>query len=45
VPNSLLAGKNAGNFVDSAFFRENPSRKQTQNQQFAAEFPTRRAGN
>jgi hypothetical protein len=41
VPNSLLAGKNAGNFGDSAFFRDNSSRKHSRIQQFAAEFPTR----
>ena len=41
VPNSLGAGENAGNFADSAFFRENESRKHSRIQQFAAEFPTR----
>jgi hypothetical protein len=45
VSNSLLAGKKAGNFGDSASFRENSRQKQSQNQPFAAEFPTLRAGN
>jgi hypothetical protein len=37
---SLVAGKNAGNFADSAVFSENPSRKHLRIQQFASEFPT-----
>jgi hypothetical protein len=41
VPDSLVVGKNAGNFAESAFFCDNPSRKQLQIQQFADEFPTR----
>ncbi|HEY3718882.1 MAG TPA: hypothetical protein VGL41_01950 [Roseiarcus sp.] len=44
-PNSLLAGKNAGNFFDSASFRENPSRKHPRIQCFANKFPKRGAGN
>jgi hypothetical protein len=36
-----VAGKNAGNFADSAFFSENPSRKHLRIQYFAREFPTR----
>jgi hypothetical protein len=35
APNSLVAGKKAGNFADSAVFWENPSRKHMQIQQFA----------
>jgi hypothetical protein len=45
VRNSLLAGKNAGNFGDSAAFRENLCRKPQQMQGFEDEFPTQRAGN
>jgi hypothetical protein len=45
VPNSLLAGKKAGNFSDSAVFCENPSRKRPRIQPFVDEFPKRRAGN
>jgi hypothetical protein len=45
VQNSLLAGKNAGNFRDSAFFLRNPSPNQVRNQLFARKFPKRRAGN
>src|SRR5271154_832244 len=41
VSNSLRAGKNAGNFGDSAFFRDVTLRKHSRIQQFAAEFPTR----
>jgi hypothetical protein len=41
VSNSLLVGKNAGNFGDSAFFRESSSRKHSRIQQSAAEFPKR----
>jgi hypothetical protein len=37
---SLVAGKNAGNFADSAVFSENPSRKHLRIQQFVSEFPT-----
>jgi hypothetical protein len=37
----MMAGKNARNFADSAFFRESVSRKHPRVQQFAAEFPTR----
>src|SRR5271170_2332068 len=40
-PDSLAAGKNAGNFFDSAVFCENMSRKQLRIQLFADEFPTR----
>jgi len=40
VPNSLLVGKKAGNFADSAFFRESPSRKHLQIQLFRDKFPT-----
>src|SRR5271156_6848430 len=40
-PDSLAAGKNAGNFFDSAVFCENLSRKQLRIQLFADEFPTR----
>src|SRR5271154_6127725 len=50
--NSLVVGKNAGNFAESAHFCENPSRKHLRIQSFAGEFPTRerreffgRAGN
>jgi len=39
--NSLVVGKNAGNFVDSAAFCENLSRKHQQIQRFRDEFPTR----
>src|SRR5271156_4580332 len=39
--NSLVVGKNAGNFVESALFCENPSRKHLRIQSFADEFPTR----
>jgi hypothetical protein len=45
VPNSLLAGKNAGNFADSAAFQVILSRKHLQMQWFADKFPTPRAGN
>src|SRR5271155_642701 len=38
--NSLVAGKKAGNFFDSAVFCENPSRKHLRIQLFADEFPT-----
>jgi hypothetical protein len=38
--NSLVAGKNAGNFTDSAPFCEHPSRKHQRIQVFADEFPT-----
>jgi hypothetical protein len=38
--NSLAAGKNAGNFSDSALFCEHPSRKHQRIQVFADEFPT-----
>jgi hypothetical protein len=41
VPNSLVAGKNAGIFADSPFFRESVSRKHPRIQQFAAEFAKR----
>src|SRR5277367_850204 len=41
VANSLLAGKNAGNFDRFSLFCDNPSRKHSRIQQFAAEFPTR----
>src|SRR5271163_2050987 len=40
-PDSLAAGKNAGNFFDSAVFCESLSRKQLRIQLFADEFPTR----
>ena len=40
---SLVAGKNAGNFFDSAVFCENLSRKHLRIQLFADEFPTRTA--
>jgi hypothetical protein len=40
VANSLVAGKKAGNFFDSAVFCENPSRKHLLIQAFADEFPT-----
>src|SRR5271156_2219107 len=39
--NSLVVGKNAGNFAESAHFCENPSRKHLRIQSFAGEFPTR----
>src|SRR5271169_5424483 len=39
-PDSLVAGKNAGNFFDSAVFCENLSRKHLRIQYFADEFPT-----
>ncbi|HEY1628549.1 MAG TPA: hypothetical protein VGL41_02035 [Roseiarcus sp.] len=42
---SLLVGKNAGNFAESASFHENPSRKHLQIQLFVDEFPTSDAGN
>src|SRR5277367_1651716 len=42
-PDSLAAGKNAGNFFDSAVFCENLSRKHLRIQLFADEFPTRTA--
>ena len=38
--NSLVAGKNAGNFAKSALFCEHPSRKHQRIQMFADEFPT-----
>ena len=41
VPNSLVAGKNAGNFADLAVFCGNPSRKHMRIQRFANEFPAR----
>jgi len=41
VYNSLVAGKNAGNFADSAVFCEKPSRKHLRIQEFAEEFHTR----
>jgi hypothetical protein len=41
VQNSLVAGKNAGNFADSAFFRGNPSRKHLRIQALAREFRKR----
>jgi hypothetical protein len=37
---SLVAGKNAGNFADSAVVSENPSRKHLRIQHFVSEFPT-----
>jgi hypothetical protein len=40
VQNSLVAGKNAGNFAESAAFCENPSRKHLLIQVFADKFPT-----
>src|SRR5271168_121535 len=39
-PDSLAAGKKAGNFFDSAVFCENLSRKHQRIQLFADEFPT-----
>src|SRR5271155_5836809 len=39
--NSLVVGKNAGNFVESALFCEHPSRKHLRIQSFADEIPTR----
>src|SRR5271156_1506068 len=39
--NSLVVGKNAGNFAELAPFCENPSRKHLRIQAFADEFPTR----
>jgi hypothetical protein len=36
---SLLAGKNAGNFADSAAFCKNTSRKHVRIQPFVSEFP------
>src|SRR5271163_2119547 len=39
--NSLVVGKNAENFVESALFCQNPSRKHLRIQSFADEFPTR----
>jgi hypothetical protein len=38
---SLVVGKKAGNFADSAVFCENLSRKHPGIQRFATEFPTR----
>jgi hypothetical protein len=38
--NSLVAGKNAGNFAESAVIFENPSRKHLRSQLFTDEFPT-----
>jgi hypothetical protein len=43
--NSLLVGKNAGNFAESASFLRNPSQKQLQFQWLARKFPTDGAGN
>ena len=43
--NSLVAGKNAGNFAESAFSCEQLSRKHLQIQLFMDEFLRRRAGN
>jgi hypothetical protein len=43
--NSLLAGKNAGNFVDSAAFCKYLCRKHLRIQRFVDEFPTHGAGN
>jgi hypothetical protein len=40
VHNSLVAGKNAGDFADLAANFETPSRKHLLIQQFASEFPT-----
>jgi hypothetical protein len=40
---SLVVGKKAGNFADSAVFCENLSRKHPGIQRFATEFPTREA--
>ena len=40
VPNSLVAGKKAGNFFDSTALCVNPSRKHLRMQWFADEFPT-----
>jgi hypothetical protein len=40
VQNSLVAGKNAGNFADSAAFFKNLSRKHLRIQHFVSEFPT-----
>src|SRR5271155_2412797 len=40
APNSLAAGKNAGNFFDSAVFCENLPRKPLRIQVFADDFPT-----
>src|SRR5271163_3422032 len=40
--NSLVVGKNAGNFADSAAFCKHPSRIYLRIQCFADEFPTRR---
>jgi hypothetical protein len=39
APNSLVAGKNAGNFAESAFFCENSSRKPLRIQRFATSIP------
>ena len=39
VQNSLVAGKNAGNFAESASFCENPSRKHVLFQLFASKIP------
>ncbi len=41
--NSLVAGKNAGNFAESALFCENPSRKHPLIQVFTDEFPSRQS--
>jgi len=41
--NSLVAGKNAGNFSDSAVFLENPYRKRLRIQLFTDEFPTQKS--
>jgi hypothetical protein len=41
--NSLVAGKNAGNFVDSAALFKHPSRKHLQIQRFVDELPKRAA--
>jgi hypothetical protein len=43
--NSLLAGKKAGNFAETASFLRNPSPKPLQIQCLASEFPTDGAGN
>ena len=40
TPNSLAAGKKAGNFAESALFCENPSQKHQRIHAFADEFPT-----
>jgi len=41
VPGSLVVGKNAGNFAESAVFWQNPSLKQLLTQLLADEFPVR----